>query len=197
MSAFWYTKLMIVGIDEVGRGCLAGPLLAAAVEFDDHVDIVGLKDSKKLSKIQREKLVPEIEALARQFGIGWVWPEEINKIGLTESVRLAMQRAIDNLAITDQKIIIDGNYNYLGHINGSNCLIKADDLVQQVAAASVLAKVARDKYMYDISIKYPGYFFEKNVGYGTKQHMSAIKDLGITPIHRKSFSPIKELLLYN
>lgn len=188
---------MIVGIDEVGRGCLAGPLLAAAVEFDDHVDIVGLKDSKKLSKIQREKLVPEIEALARQYGIGWVWPEEINKVGITESVRLAMQRAIDSLVITDQKIIVDGNYNYLGHINRSNCLIKADDLVQQVVAASVLAKVARDKYMYDISIKYPGYFFEKNVGYGTKHHMLAIKDLGITPIHRKSFSPIKELLLYN
>jgi ribonuclease HII len=188
---------MIIGIDEVGRGCLAGPLLAAAVEFDNGIDIIGVKDSKKLSRCQREGLVPMIESQSSQYGIGWVWPEEINKIGLTESVRLAMQRAIDKLDINDQTIIIDGNYNYLNHIDGSSCLIKADDLVQQVAAASVLAKVARDKYMYDISTKYPGYLFEKNVGYGTKHHMSAIENLGITPIHRTSFSPIKELLLYN
>ncbi len=188
---------MIIGIDEVGRGCLAGPLLAAAVEISDEVVVAQLKDSKKLTKSRREKLVPVIESQASQYGIGWVWPEEINKIGLTESVRLAMQRAIDKLDINDQTIIIDGNYNYLDHINGSSCLIKADNLVQQVAAASVLAKVARDKYMYDISTKHPGYLFDKNVGYGTKHHMSAIKSLGITPIHRTSFSPIKEMLLYN
>ncbi len=188
---------MIIGIDEVGRGCLAGPLVASAVEFSDEVAVVGLNDSKKLSKRQREELVPVIKSQASQYGIGWVWPEEINKIGLTESVRLAMQRAIDKLDIKDQMIIIDGNYNYLHHIDGSSCLIKADDLVQQVSAASVLAKVARDNYMQDMSVKFPGYLFEKNVGYGTKHHMSAIKSLGITPIHRSTFSPIKELLLYN
>lgn len=188
---------MIVGIDEVGRGCLAGPLLAAAVEFSDELVVVGLKDSKKLSKSRREKLVPVIESQATQYGIGWVWPEEINKIGLTESVRLAMQRAINQLIITNQTIIVDGNYNYLSHMAGASCLVKADDTVSEVSAASVLAKVARDQYMQEMSVKYPGYLFEKNVGYGTKNHMSAMESLGITPIHRTSFSPIKELLLYN
>lgn len=185
---------MIIGVDEVGRGCLAGPLLAAAVELDEDLIIPGLRDSKKLSKSQRERLVPVIESHALNIGVGWVWPEEIHSIGLTKAVKQAMQRAIDKLKVTDQIIIIDGNYNYLNHITGSTCLIKADDKVPAVAAASVIAKVTRDKYMYDIANKYPGYLFERNVGYGTKNHIAAIRNLGVTPIHRKSFSPIKEIM---
>lgn len=182
---------MIIGIDEVGRGCLAGPLLAGAVELDKNTKIPGLRDSKKMTKLQREKIVPIIQKKAKQFGIGWVWPEEVDLIGLTKAVQLAMQRAIDQLVMTGQKIIIDGNYNYLEHIPASSYLIKADDTISAVAAASVLAKVARDNYMQDMSVKYPGYLFEKNVGYGTKHHVESLKKIGVTPIHRKSYAPIK------
>ena len=184
----------MVGVDEVGRGCLAGPLLAAAVEFDDNINIPGLRDSKKMTKLQREKAVPLIQKKAKQFGIGWVWSEEVDSIGLTKAVQLAMQRAIDQLVMTGQKIIIDGNYNYLEHIPASSYLIKADDKIPAVAAASVLAKVARDNYMQDMSVKYPGYLFEKNVGYGTKHHVESLKKLGVTPIHRKSYAPIKAVI---
>lgn len=185
---------MIIGIDEVGRGCLAGPLLAAAVEFDKNTEIPGLRDSKKMTKLQREKAVPLIQKGAKQFGVGWVWPEEVDSIGLTSAVKLAMQRAVDQLVMTGQKLIIDGNNNYLEHIAGSSCLIKADDKVPEVAAASVLAKVARDNYMQEMSVKYPGYLFEKNVGYGTKHHLASLKKLSVTPIHRKSYAPIKVFL---
>lgn len=185
---------MIIGIDEVGRGCWAGPLLAAAVELDMRSKISGLRDSKKMTRLQREKAVPLIKQNVIQYGIGWVWPEQVDLIGLTKAVQLAMQRAVDQLVVDGQKVIIDGNLNYLEHISGSSCLIKADDKIPAVAAASVLAKVARDNYMQDMSVKYPGYLFEKNVGYGTKHHVESLKKLGVTPIHRKSYAPIKAVI---
>lgn len=183
---------MIIGIDEVGRGCWAGPLVACAVEFDDNLKILGLRDSKKMSKLQREKIVPIVTSKANQYALGWVWPKEINNLGLTASVALAMKRAIEQMKLVDQKIVIDGNFNFLKDTPNVSTFVKADDSITAVAAASVLAKVARDKYMKEASITYPGYLFEDNAGYGTKHHIAGLEKLGLTPLHRRSFAPIKK-----
>lgn len=185
---------MIIGIDEVGRGCWAGPLVAAAVGFDKTVQIQGLMDSKLLTAKKRVALAVQIEELTPYIGIGWVWPREINKLGLTESVRLAMHRAVDELKVVDQHIIIDGSINYLPHIPNTEAVIKADGSIQAVSAASVVAKVARDAYMTKIARKYPEFGFEKHAGYGTKQHIEALKTWGVTPLHRINYKPIKKLL---
>ena len=185
---------MIIGIDEVGRGCWAGPLLAAAVGFEDGQEVGGLDDSKLLTAKKRRQLTREIQEATTYIGVGWVWPKEINKIGLTESVRLAMQRAVKDLDIkkTDQ-IIIDGNIDYL-NLQNSEAIIKADGSIAAVSAASIVAKVARDEYMRQISEKYPEYSFEKHVGYGTKLHLEALKIHGVLPIHRINYKPIKAIL---
>lgn len=185
---------MIIGIDEVGRGCWAGPLVAAAVGLADEHSIEELNDSKKLSAKKRLKLVGEIRNATTSIGIGWVWPREINAIGLTESVRLAMQRAVDEIELQNHQIIIDGNYNYLEHIARTEAVIKADGSVAAVSAASIIAKVARDAYMTQIAYKYPQYGFEKHVGYGTKLHIQALTEHGVLPIHRINYKPIQKFL---
>src|SRR5882672_8960542 len=136
---------MIVGIDEVGRGCWAGPVVAGAVLLGE--PIPGLKDSKKLSKLQRERLDAEIRVSAVGFGIGWVPASEVDVVGLTEAVRLAMQRALKGITATYHELIIDGNYNFFPTHANSRALIGADNLVPAVSAASIIAKVARDRYM--------------------------------------------------
>ncbi len=183
---------MIVGIDEVGRGCWAGPLVAGAVLLGD--PIPGLADSKKLSKKRREQLDAEIRLNAIASGLGWVSPAEVDQLGLTEAVRLAMQRAIAAITAPYDEIIIDGNYNFLADMPRSSCLVKADDLVPAVSAASILAKVARDNYMAKAAIAYPEYQFDRHVGYGTAAHMAALKLHGICELHRQSYAPIKAIL---
>jgi ribonuclease HII len=183
---------MIVGIDEVGRGCWAGPLVAGAVILSE--PIVGLRDSKKLSRMQRTRLDAEIRVQALAYGLGWVTPAEIDEVGLTVAVRLAMQRAVALITMPFDEIIIDGNLNFLQDHPKSRCLIKADDTVPAVSAASILAKVARDNYMAEIANRYPGYEFERHVGYGTLAHMTALKSLGVCELHRRSFAPIKALI---
>lgn len=180
---------MIIGVDEVGRGCWAGPLVAGAVELSDPID--GLTDSKLLSKDRREQLDVLIRDQAAQFSLGWVWPREIDELGLTEAVRVAMQRAIDKLAVADKEIIVDGNINYLEDIPESSCKIKADLSVPEVSAASIIAKVARDTYMGTLAAEHQEYGFERHVGYGTKQHMQALASLGaIHDVHRMSYKPV-------
>lgn len=198
---------MIIGIDEVGRGCWAGPLVAAAVGLDDSAVISGLTDSKKLTAKKRRLLVVEIQRITDIIGIGWVWPKEINKIGLTESVRLAMLRAISSLDFHGNHIIIDGNVDYLDGIlhKESPCnretpcrveaIVKADGSIQAVSAASVIAKVARDAYMEKIAKKYPEYGFERHVGYGTAAHIEALKEHGVLSIHRTNYKPVRKLLV--
>lgn len=186
---------MIIGIDEVGRGCWAGPLVAAAVGLADDILLDGLNDSKKLSAKKRGSLARQIQDTTECIGVGWVWPREINEIGLTESVRLAMQRAIGEVENSGHTIIIDGNINYLSHIPNTTAIIKADGSVSAVSAASIIAKVARDTYMQQIAEKYPQYGFETHVGYGTKQHIEALGLHGILPIHRINYKPIRELLV--
>lgn len=187
---------MTIGIDEVGRGCWAGPLVAAAVGLGREHDIVGLNDSKKLSAKKRLLLTRDIQAKANLIGVGWVWPSEINKIGLTESVRLAMQRAFDEIGsgANGYEVIIDGNINYLSHIENTGPIVGADGLIDAVSAASIIAKVARDAYMTKISEKYPEFGFDSHVGYGTKRHIEALELHGISPLHRTNYKPIKRYL---
>lgn len=183
---------MTVGIDEVGRGCWAGPVVAGAVLLAQ--PIPGLKDSKKLSKLQRERLDAEIRVSAVSFGIGWVPAAEIDKLGLTEAVRLAMQRALAKITAAYQELIIDGNYNFFPGHQGSRAVIGADNLVPAVSAASIIAKVARDRYMAEMSAAFPGYAFERHVGYGTAAHRAALRGLGLCELHRRSFKPIQAFL---
>lgn len=185
---------MIVGIDEVGRGCWAGPLVAAAVGLDEEINIAELTDSKKLSARKRRELVNIIRATTDVIGVGWVWPKEINQLGLTKSVQLAMRRAVETIDTKNSKIIIDGSINYLPDIEQTGAVIKADVSVQAVSAASVIAKVARDAYMIEISKKYPQYGFESHVGYGTAQHLAALRLHGVLSLHRINYKPIQRLL---
>lgn len=183
---------MIVGIDEVGRGCWAGPLVAGAVLLGAKVP--GLKDSKKLSKLQREKLALAIAESGAQIGLGWVTPAEVDELGLTQAVRVAMKRALDQVAGPYSEVVIDGNLNFLAHLPETKALIKADDTVPAVSAASIVAKVARDKYMVELAGDYPGYGFESHVGYGTALHLTSLQKLGVSDMHRKSFKPVRALL---
>lgn len=183
---------MILGVDEVGRGCWAGPVVAGAVLLD--TPMRGLRDSKKLTKLQREKLDVRIRKKAVAFGIGWATPTEIDEIGLTAAVGLAMERAVAEITLPYDELIIDGNYNFLPAMLGSKCIVKADDTVPAVSAASIIAKVARDAYMSNIATQYPGYAFERHVGYGTLAHQAALQALGVCDLHRRSFAPIRTLL---
>lgn len=191
----YYIVMGIVGIDEVGRGCWAGPLVAGAVILAEPIE--GLKDSKKLSQKQRERLSEIILRQAAWFGLGWVQPAEIDYLGLTKAVQLAMQRSIQQLAVNYEEIIIDGNVNFLAKVARSRAIIKADDSVPSVSAASIIAKVARDRYMVKIAEKFKNYGFEKHVGYGTALHLEKLQLYGVSELHRRSFKPIKTLLQYS
>jgi ribonuclease HII len=193
-TVFCYHKHMgfMVGLDEVGRGCWAGPLVAGAVILGN--PIIGLNDSKQLSKTQREKLAAEIQIEALAIGLGWVTAAEVDKIGLTEAVRLAMTRALAKVTIKIDEIIIDGNYNFFPHDPRAKAIIKADATVPAVSAASIVAKVARDNWMVEAGLKLPNYQFHKHVGYGTALHLAALKQFGICDLHRKSYKPIQQFI---
>ncbi len=192
---------MILGIDEVGRGPLAGPLVVGAVILpEDKPDWVEeLRDSKKLSVKKREAL-NELILKEAACGLGWVPASELDGMGISEALRLACSRAVKSvqkLHVPFSQIVIDGKVNFLKLTSLENyvtTVVKADDLVKEVSAASIIAKVARDNYMKEIAFKYPEYDFEKNVGYGTAKHMAAIRELGICSEHRKSFEPIKSMV---
>lgn len=192
--------MIIVGIDEVGRGCWAGPLVAAAVQLDPKRPISGLNDSKKLSKARRQLLAQQIEQTAVAIGIGWAWPEDIDISGITSSVKSAMMQAIQqidvNPASSYDHIIIDGNYNYLPEYDRVTTLIRADGSIPAVSAASIIAKVARDTYMSEVAAKlYPAYGFERHVGYGTAQHIAMLQLHGATKLHRMSYKPLQHMKL--
>lgn len=184
--------MITMGIDEVGRGCWAGPLVAGAVVLKE--PIAALKDSKKLSKMQRETLAEQIHAQAVAVGLGWVRPAELDEIGLTAAVKLAMERTLEQITGDYDELIIDGNLNFFPENPRARAIIKADDSVPAVSAASIVAKVARDNYMAEIAAEYPDYGFEKHVGYGTALHLERLRLHGVSDLHRLSFRPIQSLV---
>jgi ribonuclease HII len=184
---------MIVGVDEVGRGCWAGPVVAGAVALG--APIVGLQDSKQLTKSQRERLAAEIRIEAAAIGIGWVDSMEVDEIGLSKAVGLAMQRAMSQIAVLFDELIIDGNYNFLPDEPRAKAIIKADGSIPAVSAASIVAKVARDNWMATVAMKqFPNYGFDKHFGYGTALHWQMLRLHGACALHRRSFKPIQALL---
>lgn len=184
--------MITVGIDEVGRGCWAGPVVAGAVILAS--EIKGLNDSKLLSKKQRDRLAPIIRANITAIGIGWVEPDVVDEIGINKAVGLAMQRALEMITVEYDEVIIDGNINYFSDNPKSRAVIKADATVPAVSAASIVAKVARDNYMAELSLRYPDYGFDKHVGYGTALHIEKLKIHGVSNQHRRSYKPIKAML---
>ena len=183
---------IILGIDEVGRGPWAGPLVIGAVVLGG-AEIKGLNDSKKLSAKKREELNREIHKKAAAIGLGFVSSAELDSIGLSQSLKLATRRAVKQIKAKYTEIIIDGTINFLAETpleNHVSTIIKADGLIPEVSAASIVAKVARDKYMVELATKYPQYGFEKHVGYGTATHKKALETYGKTPEHRNSFKPV-------
>jgi ribonuclease HII len=190
--------MVTIGIDEVGRGCWAGPLVAGAVALvNDNGPTdssIKLRDSKKLSKKQRQTTALWIQENALEIGLGWVTPTEVDELGLTEAVRLAMSRALSAITVSYDAVIIDGNINYFPDNPKAQAIIKADDTVPSVSAASIMAKVARDAYMSNLGPKYAGYGFDTHVGYGTAEHVAAITTLGVSDIHRRSYKPIQQFL---
>lgn len=179
----------MVGIDEVGRGPWAGPLVSAAVALEFDTAIKGVKDSKLLNKTSRESLVIAVKQNAIDIGIGWVSSSQLDKIGLSEAVKLSMHRALKQISTQYERVIIDGSIDYL-RIGKSQAIPKADNSYMCVSAASIIAKVARDKYMTHLAKLFPGYGFEKHAGYGTKQHIENLHKYGISSQHRISFAPI-------
>ncbi len=183
---------MILGIDEVGRGPWAGPLVIGAVVLGGK-QIDGLTDSKKLSKKRRTELNILIRKHAAGYGLGWVSAAEIDEIGLSEALRLATRRAVEQVTASYHEIIIDGTINFLADTSRGQYVTtmkKADLLIPSVSAASIIAKVARDTYMSQQDEIYKGYRFSSHVGYGTAVHRAAIERYGVTPLHRLSFAPL-------
>ncbi|HFE36949.1 MAG TPA: ribonuclease HII [Gammaproteobacteria bacterium] len=186
-------KNFIAGVDEVGRGPLAGAVVAAAVILDPKRHVNGLMDSKKLSEKKREFLFDEICEKALAYAIGRAEVEEIDAINILQASLLAMQRAIEALAIEPEHVLVDGNHCPNGKLPMTP-VIKGDDRVEVIAAASILAKVTRDRELVELDQAYPGYGFAKHKGYPTKAHVAALQALGVSEIHRRSFGPVKRLL---
>jgi len=190
---------MIIGLDEVGRGCWAGPLVAAAMALPEDFVLLPdsgwrLDDSKKLSRLQRQAADKELRGLDVPFAIGWVDANELDDVGMSKAVALAMRRAYDVLpdaVKTGADIIIDGSINYLSDVTGSRAVIKADGSMPAVSGASIIAKVARDRWMAEAAGRFPGYGFESHVGYGTAAHIKALREYGVCELHRRSFKPIR------
>lgn len=191
-----YTSQMniVVGIDEVGRGCWAGPVVASAVILDTSKPIDGLRDSKKMTKSQRDAVAALVRENAQSYGIGWASAQYVDAHGLTQAVRHAMQQALDKISQTYSVVIIDGSFNFLADNLKTETMVKADDSVPAVSAASIIAKVARDEFMAKQASVYPGYGFERHVGYGTAVHVAALRQLGPTPLHRMSYKPLQALV---
>ena len=176
----------ICGIDEAGRGPLAGPVCAAAVILPEGLEIPGLNDSKKLTDKKRRELFPIIEGQALAYGIGWASQEEIDDINILQATFLAMSRAVEQLNIRPDLALVDGNRAPTLDLPVET-VVKGDSLSASIAAASVLAKVSRDDLMLRMAEEYPGYGFEVHKGYGTKAHYEALRTFGPSPIHRRTF----------
>jgi ribonuclease HII len=182
----------VAGVDEVGRGPLAGPVVSAAVIFPPKVSVAGINDSKKLSPIARLALAKEIESKAKAYAVALVSPGEIDRFNILKASLMAMRRAIEGLSIKPDFVLVDGREK-IGQLKiPQRAIIKGDSLSQSIAAASILAKVTRDKMMEKLHREYPHFDFQHNQGYATKTHKKALSQFGPTPVHRKSFSPVQK-----
>lgn len=185
--------ILVCGVDEAGRGPLAGPVSAAAVILDDADPIAGLADSKKLSERQREQLAPVIRERALAWAVAWAEVEEIDQLNILQATLLAMRRAVLALPVQPQQVLVDGLYCPQTGIP-SQAIVKGDSKVAAISAASILAKTARDELMLQLHQQYPQYGFADHKGYPTAVHLAALREYGISDVHRRSFKPVRELL---
>lgn len=191
---FIYPKAkLIAGVDEVGRGPLVGAVVTAAVILDPQKPIMGLTDSKKLSEKKRLALAEEIKEKARCWSLGRAEPEEIDSLNILHATMLAMQRAVEGLSITPDFVLVDGN-RVPNLSMPAQAVVKGDALVQEISAASILAKVTRDLEMVELDKQFPEYGFAKHKGYPTALHFEKLSQYGATPFHRKSFAPVARCL---
>ena len=184
---------LIAGVDEVGRGPLAGAVVAAAVILDPSNPIAELADSKKLSEKKRQQLFEEIKQKSQAWSVGRAEVEEIDSINILQASMLAMQRAVENLSVVPEHVLVDGNRCPCLPC-AATAVVKGDDRVPVIAAASIIAKVVRDREMDKLDRQYPGYGLAKHKGYPTKAHLAALQTLGVSDIHRRSFGPVKRCL---
>jgi len=190
---FTLVQELVAGVDEVGRGPLCGAVVTAAVILDPARPILGLNDSKKLTEARREKLFDEIREKALAWCIARAEVEEIDQLNILQATMLAMQRAVEGLSVTPKLALIDGNRCPKLQVP-STAVVKGDSRVPAIAAASILAKVSRDREMQALDQQYPGYGIAGHKGYPTPVHLEALRRLGPTPIHRRSFGPVRALL---
>tara|TARA_B110000211_G_scaffold216483_1_gene259542 strand:+ start:3260 stop:3820 length:561 start_codon:yes stop_codon:yes gene_type:complete len=184
--------MVTAGVDEVGRGCLAGPVVSAAVILKEGINLSLLKDSKKISFKKRIEIAEHIK-LNAVYAIGMASVEEILNLNILQAALLSMKRAIDQLPVKPELILIDGNFAPKGLINFKT-IINGDEKIKSISAASIMAKVYRDQLMIKLSEKFQNYAWERNFGYGTKAHMEGLKKFGVTSHHRKGFKPIHKML---
>jgi ribonuclease HII len=193
---FWSRGLQVVaGIDEVGRGPLAGPVVAAAVVMPPECSVCGADDSKRLTRRQRDELDAEIRRAALAVGVGAASAREIDRLNIRRATALAMRRAIGRLGMVPEHLLVDGlPVPELG-LDGQTAMVAGDHHVHSIACASIVAKVCRDHLMRRLALRYPGYGWERNKGYATAEHRDALRELGPTPHHRRSFQPVEQFPL--
>jgi ribonuclease HII len=185
----WDVPGLVAGVDEAGRGPLAGPVVAAAVILDDRAPIKGLADSKVLTALKRERLYDEIRAKALCCSIALASVEEIDTLNILQATLLAMQRAVEGLRLKPTKVLVDGNRLPSLKVL-AEAIVSGDALVPAISAASILAKVTRDHMLDELHVRHPDYGFDRHKGYGTAQHLNALATLGPLPEHRRSFAPV-------
>ena len=189
----WDTPGLVAGVDEAGRGPLMGPVVAAAVILDDLHPIKGLADSKVLTALRRDKLYDEIRAKALCFSIAQATVEEIDEINILQATMLAMKRAVEGLRLKPSKVLVDGN-RIPTLVIVAEAIVGGDALVPAISAASILAKVWRDRWCQEFHLEYPQYGFATHKGYGTAEHLAALREHGACPQHRRTFRPVTEVL---
>lgn len=189
----WAVNGLIAGVDEAGRGPLAGPVVAAAVILDDLHPIKGLADSKKLTALQRDRLFDEIRGKALCFAVAQASVQEIDELNILQATLLAMRRAVEGLRLPPKLVLVDGNRLPILPMR-AEAIIQGDDKVTAISAASILAKVSRDRWCLELDHQYPAYGFAKHKGYGTAEHLAALQAHGPCVVHRASFRPVAELL---
>lgn len=190
----WHAPGLVAGVDEAGRGPLAGPVVAAAVILDELRPIEGLADSKKLTARQRERLYDQIRAHALCCSVAEASVEEIDRLNILQATLLAMQRAVQGLRLRPARVLVDGNRLPVLDVPG-DAVVGGDATVAAISAASILAKVTRDRWCESVHAQYPAYGFATHKGYGTAMHLEALRQHGASPLHRRSFAPVARSLL--